>query len=335
MMGIFKIFTIDNDVKTKIRDSLSAINYPSGTEYEDFIKNSKWALMKSLPDEIVRSLTDMKISPTPPGVVLLRNLPLDDNLPPTPENGLRSGFTKKTSISEAVLIGIMSLTSEVFGYEEEKEGSLVHDVVPQEKSRDALSNEGWEREFGFHTENAFCEHRPTTLGLLCLKSDENAVTSVADIRDALKILSKRDQRQLRMANFQIRTPYVLDNNMPPVWTKPVPVLSGLTSSPEVRVTLYKDGTLPLNIDAKKALSRLNFAFNQIKQDICLDSGDLLLLNGRTTVHKRTGFNPTFDGNQRWLQRSYGLDSFWKHRDCQSLSARLLSIVISDVEKKAS
>jgi L-asparagine oxygenase len=53
---------------------------------------------------------------------------------------------------------------------------------------------------------------------------------------------------------------------------------------------------------------LNQRIEEAAVGLCLKAGDLIIIDNRRTVHARTEFEPRYDGFDRWLQRSYVVDS---------------------------
>ena len=54
-----------------------------------------------------------------------------------------------------------------------------------------------------------------------------------------------------------------------------------------------------------------------KGGVVLTPGDLLMINNRTAVHGRSFFVPRYDGENRWLQRTYLRKDLWTGRDAAS------------------
>ena len=323
----FFVYVLSDFIRDQLANKLATLTYPTGSrDYENFVESVSHIVRMTIPADCINLLREMKLSPSPPGAILFKNLPIDNTLPPTPAEGLRKEYLKLTSISEGVTIGFASQIGETYGFEEEKGGELIHDIVPVHSSGKSLSNKGWKVSFDFHSENAYFSNRPAFLALFCLRAGpgKSAVTRVADIRDALAHLSPNDIRALRQPLFQIRTPYILDECRPPGWSKPCAVLSGSAAVPNVRVSFYKNGTISQDNRGIEALSNLKLAFEHVKRDYRLEKSDLLLLNGKTTVHGRNSWQPKFDGSDRWIQRTYILNSFWPYRDQQLNSLRILS-----------
>src|SRR4051794_25794056 len=63
-----------------------------------------------------------------PGAALIRNLPIDRDLPPTPTRG--ADLAGPPPVATAGLLGLTRLLGESYGYEGEYEGGLVTHVLP-------------------------------------------------------------------------------------------------------------------------------------------------------------------------------------------------------------
>lgn len=86
----------------------------------------------------------------PPGLLLLRNMPLDA-LDWSPPSGRRADYVKVFTGAENALVGIGAALGQPIGSREEKDGNLVHTLIPVQGSDKPLSNEG-ATDFGLHVE---------------------------------------------------------------------------------------------------------------------------------------------------------------------------------------
>lgn len=281
--------------------------------FDDFMATVLPGLLNHLSMESIQHLLEFRRSLHAPGMLIIRNLPVDQVLPETPPTGGRSP-EKRTFLSEASLIGVGSLLGEIYGYNDEKKGELIHNICPVKSSRASQSNEGSEVDFRFHVEAAYFNFRPHFLLLLCLRSDEGveASTTVAEIKDAIPLLTGRELEVLREPLFRIHAPQSFLKVPGEVrWSDPMPVFQGSDEHPEVRLNF--NGMAALSTEADQALESLERALNspQVRRNIHLEPGSLLIINNRKAVHGRTPFRPRFDGRDRWLQRIYVHSDPWQ------------------------
>ena len=57
-----------------------------------------------------------------------------------------------------------------------------------------------------------------------------------------------------------------------------------------------------------AMALLTAALRSVSNHICLQAGDLLVLDNRYMVHARTAYHPRWDGKDRWLHACYTVAS---------------------------
>lgn len=254
-------------------------------------------ILRVLPSEFIYKMIDYKSSPHAPGVMFIRGLPVN----------------AEAKTNQAVLLGLMSLLGEPFSYVEEKNGEFIHDVRPVQGRELLASNEGSEVDFRFHVETAYFDFRPDFLALMCLRGDRTgeAKTTAANILDALPKLKAKDIFILHQPLFQIRRPVSFSGGEE--WSKPLAIISGPASYPEVRVN--HNYTRGVNAAAETALQNLEKALNSpgVKMEFSNKPGDLVIINNRKAVHGRTPFKPFYDGADRWLQRIYIHSDVWHGR----------------------
>src|SRR5262249_5102587 len=125
------------------------------------------ATVSTLPLPVLGAIQQRIDDPAAPAALLIRNVPIDADLPPTPPDGAPPR-DKQTFVSEAVLMSVARLLGMPIGYEGLKDGRRIHTVAPVRGGADE-SNEGSKGEFRFHTEVAYKGHEqsPSHLLLLC------------------------------------------------------------------------------------------------------------------------------------------------------------------------
>jgi L-asparagine oxygenase len=240
------------------------------------------------------------------GVLLLRGLELG-HLPPTHVNGeptqLPDHGTAGSMMHLAEALGMM------IGYEDEKQGALVHDVVPLPGEEDRVEGSG-AVPFDFHIENAHHPLRPDFIGLVCLRQDHDglAATRVASCRKAVNLLSPVTCRVLRTCQFFSHYPgsFTREVTEEPAPVGPHPVLFGAVSRPFMRFNSHN--TTCVSKSGRAALREFTEALEQVCQDITLSPGDCAIIDNNVTAHGRTAFTPRFDGQDRWLRRFYSIGS---------------------------
>ncbi|HVG61328.1 MAG TPA: hypothetical protein VNA24_22400, partial [Hyalangium sp.] len=197
------------------------------------------AASAQLPPRLKQRLRQFRANPGMDGSLLIRHLPLDAALPPTPVDG-RPSAGKKTRLSELNLFVIMMHLGEPIAYEDEKAGALVQDICPVRGHEHKQENSG-NVFLEFHTEDGFHPCKPDHLALICLRGDPrgDAETLVASIRRALPLLPASVISELRRPVFRIRhSASFLKDGQPQAWSPPLPVLSGEELAPHMCVDFH-------------------------------------------------------------------------------------------------
>ncbi|MFI5828668.1 TauD/TfdA family dioxygenase [Streptomyces sp. NPDC051578] len=255
-------------------------------------------LSNRLPLRIREEIRQYRHDPGAGGLLILRNLPLvADELPDTPTV---PESVERTATVAASVISMISLSlGEVVAYRAEKSGALVQNVVPIPGREESQSNAG-STLLELHVENAFHPHRPDYVGLFCLRNDHTntAGTFVSSIRRALALLPEEVREVLAAPRFATEPPPSFRSGETPRH----PVLEGDPQDPNVRVDFH--ATHPLDEEAEQALHSLRAAFLDVAAMLVLQPGELAFVDNRVAVHGRTSFRPHYDGQDRWLHRTF-------------------------------
>ncbi len=257
-----------------------------------------------LPPRLKRAVLDFADKPDSPGFLLLRGLELG-HVPETP-TGRRDHAPAKMS-SWTMLALVADLLGMLVGYQDEKNGALVHDVHPVRGEERRIENTG-SVAFDFHTENVHHPLRPDFLGLLCLRQDHDATaaTRVASAREAITHLTAEQIRTLREPRFHSLYPtsFTRGREEDRPASGPHPVLFGPAERVFMRFNTHN--TIAADRRGRAAAEALTVALEHVAHDIVLSPGDLVLLDNHAVAHGRSAFTPRYDGQDRWLQRFYSL-----------------------------
>ncbi|WP_371588623.1 TauD/TfdA family dioxygenase [Streptomyces virginiae] len=268
------------------------------------------AAWEHLPASLRRSVRGYRRRSGSRGTLLLKGLPVgEDMLPLTPSD--RGSVQKTPSISSATLLMVASGLGDPAAFLAEKSGALVQDVVPVPGLEEFQGNAG-SVSLLMHNENAFHDHRPDFVMLLCLRADHDGIAGLRTscIREALPLLDEGTLIALSSLEFCTQRPPSFGNSeaAAPIHA----VLSGAPEDPDVRVDFAAtQGTTPR---AKEALVTLQTALDAVSRTVELAPGDLAVVDNRVALHGRTAFQPRYDGQDRWLQRTFVLGDLWKSRD---------------------
>jgi L-asparagine oxygenase len=315
--------TLSDEVSAEIgRELLRLCNPERDVDWAMALVHKVFAA--ALPEDTLQTVLDFGRHVDMPGVALVDNLPLDEELPPTPANGGPCD-NKPTYVAEGVLLGLSNLLGEPVSFLTEKDGRVVHDIIPTESGATTQTSQGSEVFLNFHndivhdTVGRYDISNPDFLVLNCLRADAagQALTCYADARDIVKALSPATVEVLRAPLFRLNAPGGYTRMFAggkEVLSEPVPLVTGPEEAPEVCVAA--NGVRQLTDEATRAFEELQKACRapQVAQIVNLRPGQALLINNRKGIHARSRFEAHYDGKDRWLQRTYVRRSLWNIRD---------------------
>ncbi|WP_088893120.1 TauD/TfdA family dioxygenase [Leptolyngbya ohadii] len=259
-----------------------------------------------LPRFLRRALLEFQVHSNPEGILLLRGLPTDPDLSQihTPGDAKRS-TEKKTHVSERCLAMIGSRLGHLVSYIQEKNGDLFQNLAPVKGTEKVQASSGSQVRLQFHRETVFHPYAPEYLLLYCLRPDHDRVaeTTYASISHALPLLSEEHRELLFQPLYRTGIDYSFGNLQTVKGNGPIlPVLYGNRHDPFLNYD--EDLMTAITSEAESALEALKDAVASVYRGVKLNSGDLLCIDNRRTVHGRSSFVPRYDGFDRWLQRAF-------------------------------
>jgi L-asparagine oxygenase len=299
------VITIDDQLKEQLKLELLQNPYSPYEDVEEFLVATLDIFRKLLPTNVYQKVLSLKKDLDSLGYLIIKNLPGDVNLCETPQNEHEINFNKKTFISEGCITGISQLFGEIYGYKNEKNGRLIHNIIPKQDKATALSNEGFGKILELHNEDIHLyPYSPTYLALYCLRQDraENAKTYVLSINKVNEILSDDLKRMLREELYYIESPESFGDGSRSSGL--LPVLKGLEESPQI-IAEFND-MRGITRESRKALEEFKeICYNsEFLNEISLSLGDYIIMDNRKVLHGRSCFTPNFDGEDRWCQRVF-------------------------------
>ncbi|GHH43360.1 TauD/TfdA family dioxygenase [Lentzea cavernae] len=273
-----------------------------------------------LPVTYRRRVREFRRHSGPAGAMIVRGLPVDEAaLPPTPT--VRGSVQRATSTPAALLVMTACGLGDPGAFLAEKSGALVQDVVPVPGQEQFQGNAG-SVDLMMHNENAFHPHRPDHVMLLCLRPDHERVAglSTASIREALPLLTQDARTRLSRPEFSTQPPpsFGAGGGAQPSH----PVLAGDLGDPAVQVDFA--ATVALTPEAEAALAELSGALASVARTVRMGSGDLAIVDNRTSLHGRTAFRPRYDGRDRWVQRTFAFADLRRSRDFRPSDSYVLT-----------
>jgi Taurine catabolism dioxygenase TauD, TfdA family len=295
------VIDLDGETSERARQLLAAVTIDPHADFEAFAFEAKLAFHE-LPQRLRRVLVEFAHRGNIDGTLLLRGLPQDPVIPPTPS---RTGerVRKATHASELWLCATAAALGEPVGYLQEKQGSIFQDVFPTAVHADKLSSESSSILLDFHTEIAFHPFMPDYILLYGLRQDpeRQARTIFASVRRFFHLLAPADKDTLFSNLFRTGIDYSFGNTGQQAGAGPlVSVLYGDRLDPYLRYDLdLMVGQTPA---ARRALELVRELVNDVKREVAIEPGSLLVIDNRRAVHARSTFKASFDGRDRWLQR---------------------------------
>jgi L-asparagine oxygenase len=263
-----------------------------------------------LPPALRQALRRFRRHSGPTGTLLVHGIPVDaESLPPTPS--VEGSAQRSVTVAAAALMLAACALGEPAAFRAEKSGALVQDVVPV-PGKEAFQGNAGSVLLSFHNENAFHEHRPDYVMLLCLRPDHDRVAGLRAVcvREVLPLLTAATREALFSAEFVTEPPPSFGSEGGA--TAPHAVLRGAPEDPDLRVDM--SATTALTSRARAALDELGRAFESVTNVVRLDAGDLAIVDNRVAAHGRTAFRPRYDGVDRWLQRTFVATDLRRSRD---------------------
>ncbi|MFQ6326848.1 TauD/TfdA family dioxygenase [Nocardia sp. CWNU-33] len=263
-----------------------------------------------LPVSLRRSVRRFRRYSGSSGVLVVHGLPVDEAmLPATPS--VADSVQRAATVAAAVLTMVACGLGDPVAYLAEKSGALVQDVVPV-PGRETFSGNAGSVLLTFHNENAFHQHEPDYVLLLCLRADHDRVAGLrtACLREVLPLLTAASRETLFAPEFVTAPPpsFGSDNRARP----PQPLLFGAADDPDIRMATI--ATTALTPRAERALAEFGRACDTVARTTKLIPGDLVIVDNRVTVHGRTAFRPHYDGADRWVQRTFAIADLRRSRD---------------------
>jgi L-asparagine oxygenase len=239
------------------------------------------------------------------GAFVVRGLPLGTvpATPPTP-----GAVTSKDRTSEFTLLTIAKALGEPVGYAPEHGGQIVQNIVPVQASAAKQVSTSSNVALEFHTETAFHPYKPHYLLLLCLRGDPDAATLVCSVSAALELLDIDTVALLRQPRFRTRpdVSFLAGQDDVGQFGPATPILTGTVERPTF--TFDADLMVGLDPEAQAAIEALRSAVQPAHIGVVLEAGDLLIVDNHAAVHGRSPFSPRYDGTDRWLQRTFVVDT---------------------------
>jgi hypothetical protein len=264
-----------------------------------YLSLAKYASEK-IPTRIKKLLDEFKKKTSKSDILLFKNIPYDENIV-TPENN-QSHIGENTILSKIQAI-INEYIGEMVGYESEGYGRLFQDMVPNKNLSVTQTSLGSKVELELHTEQAFSELRPDFLSLACLKGDFFAKTYYFHINQIVKQMTNEEMNYLKQNKWMIGIDesFVM-NGCSNELRGPLSIITEHNNY--YQLVFDQDLMIGITEEATQLLTKIIDLYYLYRKEVILNPGEILILNNKKLVHGRSSFSPKFDGNDRFIVRSF-------------------------------
>jgi L-asparagine oxygenase len=231
------------------------------------------------------------------GAIVIENLPVDSPRVAPPRDNFRPSC--KPSISEAVHLGVIRQFAQVYGFAEEEEGAIFHQIAPK-TGRETTQSNGGIVLFKPHSDDAFLyrQHRPEFLSLYGLVNEHKAPTWLFPVESILDHLTPEVTRQLMKPDYLQAPPTSFLTGGAEIATTCHPVLERHEGCWEV--SFNSSRTSAVNSVAEHALDTFRWALQVARHsEVVIGPGTLLIFSNLRHLHGRAALS-----GPRWLQRLY-------------------------------
>jgi hypothetical protein len=257
-------------------------------------------LAQELPRRVRETFYRFKRAEQEPVLHVVGSPVLLDGCEPTPQRYVEQEDGYRLNDAQ-ILHGLYgSLLGEAVGFTSQRRGAIFNNIIPlPELSATANSSSGSALDFGFHVEDAFHPARADYIGLVCMRNEEEALTTISCI-DGID-LDSDELDVLFEPRFNIgHNPIHSTSGV--VAEGGQPVLFGRRDRPYVRIN-----AATLRIDdyrgvERRALEHLLDYFVRNKAGLALQSRDFIYIDNFRCVHARDAYKAKFGPNARWLTR---------------------------------
>jgi L-asparagine oxygenase len=316
-----------NDAEIQIlKDIVSQFSYNPAEEPDLFCQEAK-ELSNLLPENIKQRLLDFSKNGNKKGFLLFKNAPLDEfgNTPET--NHLYVGEQTLLAKIQSLFLSFMG---HIIAYEAEGEGHLVQDIVPVKNMENNQTSVGSTIELEVHTEQAFSRLKPDILSLGCLRGDLNAFTYILPVG---RIVEQLDSEEIELLfqplwktkvdlSFKLNGHEFIDGDV----RGPLSILNGCCFDPTL--VFDQDLMFGTNEFAEYMITKIVDIYYNHRIKYNLQPGEIILVDNNRAIHGRSAFFPKYDGNDRFLVRSFGTFDYEKTAYARPTGKRYVAAIYS-------
>jgi Fe(II)/alpha-ketoglutarate-dependent arginine beta-hydroxylase len=258
-----------------------------------------------LPDRLREFLARIRAEES--DVTVVGGLPISEELTPTPTGWEKAAKTGAGRREEMVLLLTGSALGEPFGWANQQDGRIVHDVCPVPGMERSLTSASSEAALSLHTEDIFHPCRGDYVSLLCLRNPDAVGTTfvrIAGLPLPAELAAVLAEHRFRFYPDDSHVGTILprpgDNRLAGRANEIGRVLFGPADDPYLRFDI--DFMAPLDDDAAEAVRAMHGILRASVENVVMRPGDAVFLDNYRVVHGREPFVPRYDGKDRWLKR---------------------------------
>ncbi|MFI7538955.1 hypothetical protein [Streptosporangium sp. NPDC049376] len=260
-----------------------------------------------LPLRLRRFLADVRAAEA--DVALVSGLPVDPALAPTPAGWDMAAKNGAGRREELVLLLVGAVLGEPFGWANQQDGRLVHDVVPTPGMERSLTSASSTEPLTLHTEDVFHPFRCDYVSLFCLRNPDEVGTTITRF-DALdfpgELREALSEESFRFYPDDSHTGEILNVVDGDGLTGRRSTVGPVVFGPAERSYLRFDRDF-MTADqeagrAAEAITVMHGLLCEAVERIVLRPGEAIFVDNYRIVHGREPFSARYDGNDRWLKR---------------------------------
>jgi L-asparagine oxygenase len=323
------IIELNENEITILKNIASKMVFDPSESPDFFCEESKY-FSQLIPENIkVRLIHFAKFGSPNTGFILIKNIPIDDSeIGETPEtNNLKIG--EKTILAKIQSL-FMNFIGDMIAYEAEGYGLLFQDVVPIKSMAKEQTSVGSNTELEVHVEQAFSKLRPDILSLGCLRSDSNALTYILPVKKIIENIGKEDLDTLFIPlwktgvdlSFKLNGNDFIEGDI----RGPLSILYGKKEDPFL--LFDQDLMFGLNESSNEMVKKIVSIYCENRISHNLQPGEIILIDNRRAIHGRSSFFPKYDGNDRFLVRTFGTFDYDKSDYARPKGSRTISAIYS-------
>jgi L-asparagine oxygenase len=246
-----------------------------------------------IPDTIKTQLSSSNFN----DYLLFRDFPTEWNRK-TPENHQK--YIGETTVLCKIQAILLSYIGDILAYESIGEGCVLQDIVPEKEKTNIDTTE-------IRTEQAFSIYRPDIVSLACLRSDPTVSNYILSAKTLLAHLTPEEIELLYAPlwnigvdeSFRMKDQEFVEGNI----RGPMSILYGEDrENPFLRFDQYL--MFGITKEAHEMIPKIVEIYYKYRTAICLQQGDILILDNRKVIHGQSPLSPKYDGTDRFLVRCF-------------------------------